>query len=891
MKSEEGKRELLARLDSERKRQWLWSPAAAMALLAILGLLACLAAAAAFPPALALKACAWALGACVALCLACAAAAAFKKSPPKREAAVKLDDSVNGKSRLEAFVELDGSSNPLRAAQEEEASKFYSKSPSSPWALFIALMILAALLLLAGQGAVVCVELALLKEEQAKEAKLQADAAEKEKRKEAERKVKEEFANLEITAPEAESRAKPVDEIIIQAAGASSNGFSSLTLEVAVNGDRHVSLPVENPPLNAPGAISIESSLLLEELQAMPFDLISYNLKGLAKVGGKDGVEILSLPQFIQVRPFREDAKLMNGMAGQMQKAMDSLLAFMREQIALNKALFVARNAGLDAADKALLEQIGVMAKDQGALGKDLADFLAKADPKTITPNMFENIDKAVRHMGEAAAQLALEKPELPAANDTQQKAIADLIAALKEVQKALVMAQGQSKPSKQEEDPFKDKQGYKKPEMPPSENMENKLADSLKAETEIVDKLEEAAAAESSPGKSQKKQPSMKELSAKQSKISQELSSLGAKDDLKKETGDAIKQAGKSSGNAEEAMKSAETRDALAAASKAKADIKDALDKVRSQSAESMEKALAEAQKKLNEAARELEKGAKKEAAKDVDAAAGEIEKEAMSQHKQGSQAKAEDLAELAKKLDAASPARKLRDGAADKQEAAKKVEEMKELVAAVRERVSDPKGLMDNAISRMEKAAKELEFAAKNPNAASKEERREMLSEAELAMQDAARASKNDGKDGKDGKSPGDKGKGGKQDGKGKEPGGKSPGDAEGKDGEPGGKAPGEAADKEGAKPGGQGGKGGLAQNLKSFKPRFDNALSYPDPDKIKPVLEGLKSMIEIAKAEAEAARSKESLRKFSPDEVPKAYRDDVSNYFKRLSEGSSN
>jgi len=45
----------------------------------------------------------------------------------------------------------------------------------------------------------------------------------------------------------------------------------------------------------------------------------------------------------------------------------------------------------------------------------------------------------------------------------------------------------------------------------------------------------------------------------------------------------------------------------------------------------------------------------------------------------------------------------------------------------------------------------------------------------------------------------------------------------------------------------------------------------------------------MLSLAQAALEAARSKEPVRNFNPDDVPKDYRDDVSSYFKRLSEGA--
>ena len=323
--------------------------------------------------------------------------AAFSKEQLQKTAG-KTDSEFGGMGRLETALELKDSESPLKEVQLESTLLFYSGKLKSNWTLFR----LTAIIMLIGITSLFIVLLAVthnsmelaMKEKAAKILDKKKNEPEKEK----------DFASLEIISPEPESRAKPIDEVIWEAKGDSSKGFSSISLELAVNGVPLKSIALKDIS-NAKGALKLDGELLLEELNLTPFDLVAYHLKGKTMIAGKEK-EILSAPQFIEIRPFREDILKGGGGGAVLQKQMDSLMAILSGQIALNRAVFAARGSGLEADNKILLEQINILAKDQNDLKEELAKLLKAVPPELITPTMLENLSKGTEHMGKAGSNL-----------------------------------------------------------------------------------------------------------------------------------------------------------------------------------------------------------------------------------------------------------------------------------------------------------------------------------------------------------------------------------------------------------------------------------------------------------------------------------------------------
>jgi len=394
-------KQLSYRVKTEGSRRRHLAPLALAAVASATGLAVCAAAAASAQPETAYKICVWAAVGTLEAAVLAGVWHFLKRRGDAREDALSLDSRRAGKNRLEAFVELSGTENPLKTAQAAEAEAFYAGTPKSRWPLARLALLALLLFALCGQGVVVGVEHQLKAAREIEKAKQAA----KEKAAEKAKSKSPDFASLEFTAPDPESRAKPIDEVLWQATGSSCNGFDAVTLEISVNGERKASLPVEGASLKTKGEIALEGSIELESLNVKPFDLVSYNLKGSSKIGSKADAQILSPPQFIEVRPFREDARLMSAAGGQMEKGMkllNTLIGFLRSELLLNKALYAARSSGLESGDKDLQEQIAIMAKEQESLRAEVDEFLKTAKPEELTPNIFECLNKCVAHMDDA---------------------------------------------------------------------------------------------------------------------------------------------------------------------------------------------------------------------------------------------------------------------------------------------------------------------------------------------------------------------------------------------------------------------------------------------------------------------------------------------------------
>ncbi len=395
-------KDLLKRAQDEGSKKRHSAPLALTAGVSAAGFAACLAIALCLPPETGFKACVWTMVGTLEIALLAALWQMLRRRRSLREDAQALDSKKDAKNRLEAFVELSNGESSLKEAQAAEALAFYAGTPKSKWpAARLALIALIALFL-CGEGIVVTVESALKAATAAAKAKAERKARAKE---DAKQKGLADFARLELVSPEPESRAKPIDEILWQANGASSNGFDSLTLEISVNGDRKISLPIEGAPLKAKDEIALEGSLELEKLKVVPFDLVSYHVKGVSKIGDKAAAEILSPPQFIEVRPFREDARLSSG-GESAHKKLNLILGFLKSELLLNKALYATRSSGMEVEEKELQSQLELIAKEQESLRSEVAEFLKGCKPEELSPNEFECLNRCLANMGEAVRKL-----------------------------------------------------------------------------------------------------------------------------------------------------------------------------------------------------------------------------------------------------------------------------------------------------------------------------------------------------------------------------------------------------------------------------------------------------------------------------------------------------
>ena len=318
--------------------------------------------------------------------------------------AVKIDQELSAKNRLEASFELSQTTHPLKEAQEKEASFFYAKWTLPAWFIWLSLMVILYVCIALGH-----LVLNIKLEQKALAAKLleekaEAMAADKEKTAGGTEK-KTECAEMSFIEPEPETRSKPLDEIVWKAKGTSTNGFNAIFLELSVNGELRKDVSLVNAPLKKSGEIDLDGSFLLEDLDVSPFDLVSYNLRATTTLDGIQNREISTPPQFIEIRPYREDAWERTATGDYKARPIDTILRLLRVQIALNKATHAARYSGLDTGDLTLLAQTSQLATDQSSLA-DATKTLLEEQKDGMTTNMFDCLVKAENDMHDATKQL-----------------------------------------------------------------------------------------------------------------------------------------------------------------------------------------------------------------------------------------------------------------------------------------------------------------------------------------------------------------------------------------------------------------------------------------------------------------------------------------------------
>ncbi len=348
-----------------------------------------------------------------------------------RQVAIKMDREHNAKNRLEAAVELADSDNPAKHAQKENTEEFYSGEKiaiSLIWPLSAILLVLALLLL---DGNVLIAHYRYTSAAKRKAAMAAQSPTGLNNKKDGE---SHETAQLALTIPTEDIQAKPMDDISWEGIAQSPRPFDKLQLSIYVNGSLKKELTIPNSAVTritdadlqeeAPEsskkqtAFSLKGDFFLDDLNVVPFDVVSYHLTGYCTLNGKKNTEIISIPKFIEVRPFREDAYHLKGKGGAMLGGMkiEDIVAIinklMRFQLALNKALFALRINSASIDHKILRDQLAMLGKDQKQLEKETASLLAKISPESISANMLNQLTKARNDMRAAATKLRLSVAE-----------------------------------------------------------------------------------------------------------------------------------------------------------------------------------------------------------------------------------------------------------------------------------------------------------------------------------------------------------------------------------------------------------------------------------------------------------------------------------------------
>lgn len=327
----------------------------------------------------------------------------------RNKAAARLDSVTASDNRLEGMVELENSSHPLKVAQTRECLDFFNKNTLS---LRLARLILPAVIVIALFCSFISVPDYRRPEEKGSDKKLALTNTEKQKNE----KIKkiEDLAEVALTAPEPEMRSKPMDEIEFEGSASSSCGFGEISLKISVNAVLKKTIKIECDSMDKPGKLNFSGAFYLDELDVNPFDLVIYHLEAYSSNDKEKVAPVLSIPQFIEVRPFREDAFLggkgdMGNMSGKLAKhkmLLEMLIKFLNNQIDLNKSSYLAKSGVNRIENKVLAQELCAVASAQGALYDEIIECITEIDPKIIPANTFYSIKQAAENMRQAQGQL-----------------------------------------------------------------------------------------------------------------------------------------------------------------------------------------------------------------------------------------------------------------------------------------------------------------------------------------------------------------------------------------------------------------------------------------------------------------------------------------------------
>ncbi len=299
----------------------------------------------------------------------------------------ELDVEFEAKNRLETVVELRHRQHPYKQAQEADTETFFGSCKTANW-MVLRYVFFILIFLETGTGVglwryaearfysgVIDRENKMREKMLAKE-ELKQNEAKKQRRKEKEEAIKNELARLKLTAPDSEIQKRPLDEIEWQAAAQSFHGFNELKLIVYKNGKKAYEYKLDKLK---PGKRKFSGLMALDEFDSMPYDLVSYYLQGKAKINGHD-VEVLSMPQFIEVKPLREDAVKLDGGENAYPGAMPSnvIITLLNLQVMLHKTTFRARIARRMQPGKDQTKELNMICNEQIFLYEKLQYILDK---------------------------------------------------------------------------------------------------------------------------------------------------------------------------------------------------------------------------------------------------------------------------------------------------------------------------------------------------------------------------------------------------------------------------------------------------------------------------------------------------------------------------------
>ncbi len=312
-------------------------------------------------------------------------------------------------------------------------------------------------------------------------------------------------------------------------------------------------------------------------------------------------------------------------------------------------------------------------------------------------------------------------------ATQSQQKAVSHLVQALKSIRLAIMSGSGETpgagKPGQDKTagNPFRSKEKFKLPEMPPKENVHNQLSELSKEQKQLNSEVRK-----NTEGTSEK-------LVEKQDSLREKLDAVRKKLSDNKPAAEKLANSDEKMKDASDYLKAEKRLPASVKGEQAAADLEQARKKLEKDSNQETAKKLEETGKKLDHLSEELKDGkhSSKQTLDELSEMASDLAKEAGNQHKTGTQGNAERLGKVGERMNEAAdsgPDSKLPE-AKKKEELLQALGTLKKVVTAARSGQQDPVSFLSSTLSRLNENTDYLRYLKKHPDPAAEQEvRKEM-------------------------------------------------------------------------------------------------------------------------------------------------------------------
>ena len=259
-------------------------------------------------------------------------------------------------------------------------------------------------------------------------------------------------ASITWKTPKSEIKASPVEEVPLEAVADSASGLRDLTLEVAVNGEPRPTTAIPADALTKPGAHPLQTSLYLDQVDAQPYDIVSYFLRA-KRITKGTLPDTVSPVQFVEIKPFRDDIREVPGANADLKGLFDLLTALKVAQLNLLKQNFVLGHAEISHENPAWKKENARVGDEQAALGAKADEIIAQFIQKGVPANIVDLLQQSRALMADAAGKINDTKNTEALA--TQGKSLG-LITEIEKYFIKLVAKSGQSKGGpKNVKDPF----------------------------------------------------------------------------------------------------------------------------------------------------------------------------------------------------------------------------------------------------------------------------------------------------------------------------------------------------------------------------------------------------------------------------------------------------